>query len=88
MLIECPKCKEEMEHTAITQVLVFYGTSEEPPEYEDKCPKCNFQGEFETVEVILCTTCEDVRVKDYGDQCGECHNCHQEELADAAKYPD
>lgn len=88
MLVECPKCKLEMQHSDLLCILTFAGNREEPAEYESQCRHCGYTGEFETVEEILCTTCKDVRVKDEGDQCGECYTCKQEELADAAKYHD
>lgn len=87
MLVECPKCKEEMPETDLISVEIYPETILDPAEFESKCPHCGFQGEIPTVEVTLCISCNDVRVKDEGDQCGECHTCQQEELADAAKYP-
>lgn len=50
---------------------VFWGTREEPPEYDAFCPECNNNWE-NMEEVPLCSNCEDAFVKNEGDVCAPC----------------
>lgn len=76
-IYKCYACKaENIDERDIDIRTTFYGTLEEPPEYEWHCPHC---GSEEIDEMPWCAGCGDVRVSDEDDLCDE---CYMESVAD------
>ncbi len=81
---ECNRCKQTFLDIDAIEVCTFWGSREEPPEYDYKCPHCD-SNDLEEIEGEFCVNCGDVEVKHEGDSCAECIVCAAEIESDRRK---
>jgi hypothetical protein len=83
-LFRC-ECGWEGHEDDLRSECTFFGTREEPPEYEAFCPQCNTTWE-NMDEVPQCVSCHDKFVRDEGDNCAECLEAIAEDVHDGKVY--
>lgn len=81
---QCDNCEWNGPEDELETRCTYWGTREQPPEYDSFCPSCGDSWE-NMQEVPWCLGCEDVHVKHEGDYCPECTEAAREDRYDAMK---